>query len=232
MIYILIGIIVIVLDQVTKYLVRGMGDGEVIHVIGDFLRIVHVENSGAAFGMLAGSRRFLLIFPALIVAGAIYFLSRDLGSDLKGKLTKTALALIASGGIGNMIDRFLYGHVTDMISFSIVPPVFNVADIAVTCGCGLLVFCLIYFNNDEKQEAAASADDRGEARTQEDRAEAAVQDEKTEAAKQDGDPEADERDNNSEAAVQYGDSEAAAQDEKTEAAKQDGDPEADESEGR
>ena len=168
MIYLLIGIIVIVLDQFTKYLVRGMGEGEVIHVIGDFLRIVHVENSGAAFGLFEGSRRFLLIFPAIIIAGAIYLISRDMGSDLKGKLCRISLALIASGGIGNMIDRFLYGHVTDMISFSIFPPVFNVADIAVTCGCGLLVFCLIFFSGDEKPgtakkaETNAAGDDRAD----------------------------------------------------------------------
>lgn len=153
MIYFLIGIIVIALDQFTKHLVRGMGPDEVIHVIGDFLRIVHVENSGAAFGLLAGNRRFLLIFPAVIIAGAIYLLSKDLGNDLKGKLSKVALALIASGGIGNIIDRFLYGHVTDMISFSIFPPVFNVADIAVTCGCGLFVVCLMLSGNEEKKPA-------------------------------------------------------------------------------
>ena len=154
MFYIVLGIIVIALDQFTKYLVRGMASGDVIHVIGDFLRIVHVENSGAAFGLFEGSRRFLLLFPAIIIVGAIYFISRDMGSDLKGKLSRTALTLIASGGIGNMIDRFLFGHVTDMISFSIFPPVFNVADIAVTCGCGLLVFCLVYFGSDEKKDAA------------------------------------------------------------------------------
>ena len=149
MIYIGIGIAVIVIDQITKYLVRGMGAGDVIHVIGDFLRIVHVENSGAAFGLFEGNRRFLLIFPAIIIAGAIYIIIRDTGNDLKGRLSKVSLALIASGGIGNMIDRFLAGHVTDMISFSIFPPVFNVADIAVTCGCAMLVFCLIYFGRDE-----------------------------------------------------------------------------------
>lgn len=155
MIYFLIGIVVIALDQFTKHLVRGMAPDEVIHVIGDFLRIVHVENSGAAFGLLAGNRRFLLIFPAIIIAGAIYMISKDLGSDLKGKLAKVALALIASGGIGNMIDRFLYGHVTDMISFSIFPPVFNVADIAVTCGCGLFVVCLMLSDDEGKKTAPA-----------------------------------------------------------------------------
>ena len=157
MVYFLIGIVVIALDQFTKHLVRGMGPDDVIHVIGDFLRIVHVENSGAAFGLFAGSRRFLLIFPAVIIAGAIYMISKDLGSDLKGKLAKVALALIASGGIGNMIDRFIYGHVTDMISFSIFPPVFNVADIAVTCGCGLFVVCLM-LSGDEKKKTASLED--------------------------------------------------------------------------
>lgn len=151
----------IALDQFTKHLVRGMGSDEVIHVIGDFLRIVHVENSGAAFGLFEGSRRFLLIFPAIIIACAIYLISKDMGSDLRGRLSKLSLALIASGGIGNMIDRFLFGHVTDMISFSIFPPVFNVADIAVTCGCGLLVFCLMFLGDGKSDpEKKASEEEK------------------------------------------------------------------------
>ena len=143
MIYLLLGIIVIALDQFTKYLVRGMESDEVIHVIGDFLRIVHVENSGAAFGLFEGSRRFLLIFPAVIIAGAVYLIFRDLGSDLKGRLSKVSLALVASGGIGNMIDRFARGSVIDFLDFHWQEvyhyPSFNVADMAISVGVCLYV---------------------------------------------------------------------------------------------
>lgn len=143
MIYLLISIGVIVLDQATKMMIRQMPpDGE-YRIIGNLLRIVHVENSGAAFGMFEGNTRFLLILPAIIIVAAVFYILRASGEGMTGKLEKISLTLIVSGGIGNMIDRFIYGQVTDMISFSFFPPVFNVADIAVTCGCGLLILSLL-----------------------------------------------------------------------------------------
>ena len=63
---------------------------------------------------------------------------------------KVALLCIIAGGIGNLIDRFLFGYVTDMISFSIFPPVFNIADISVVCGCGLLIIYVLFFMKDDK----------------------------------------------------------------------------------
>mgnify|MGYP002527880697 CR=1 FL=1 len=57
----------------------------------------------------------------------------------KRKLYDFSLAIILGGGIGNLIDRLMFGKVTDMISFSFFPPIFNVADIGVTVGCGLLL---------------------------------------------------------------------------------------------
>ena len=146
MIYLLISIGVIVLDQATKMMIRQMPlDGE-YRIIGEFLRIVHVENSGAAFGMFEGNTRFLLILPAIIIVAAVFYILRSSGEGLTGRMEKISLTLIVAGGIGNMIDRFLFGHVTDMISFSIFPPVFNVADIAVTCGCGILILSLLIDN--------------------------------------------------------------------------------------
>ena len=139
MLYLLISLAIIAVDQATKIMIRQMPmDGE-YRIIGDFLRIVHVENSGAAFGMFQGNTRFLLILPALIIAAAVVYIFRTSGSGSEITLEKISLTMIAAGGIGNMIDRFMFGHVTDMISFSIFPPVFNVADIAVTCGCALLI---------------------------------------------------------------------------------------------
>ena len=65
---------------------------------------------------------------------------------------KVALLCIIAGGIGNLIDRFLLGYVTDMLSFSIFPPVFNIADIAVCLGCGILIVYVLFFMKDDKPE--------------------------------------------------------------------------------
>lgn len=160
MIYILISIVVIALDQLTKVMIRTMPMDYEYRIIGDFLKIVHVENSGAAFGLFAGDTKFLLIFPAAVIAAAVVFILNDKDGSLAGMIQKVSLTLIASGGVGNMIDRFLFGHVTDMISFSIFPPVFNVADIAVTCGCAMLVLSLIFGEKSISYDDRKSDEDR------------------------------------------------------------------------
>ena len=143
MIYLMISIAVIALDQAAKLMIRRMPMNYEFNIIGDFLKIVHVENSGAAFGLFEGSTRFLLIMPAVVIIAAAVYIVRDKDQSAVGILQKVSLTLIAAGGIGNMIDRLMFGHVTDMISFSIFPPVFNVADIAVTCGCAMLILSLV-----------------------------------------------------------------------------------------
>lgn len=150
MVYLFIATIVIAVDQFTKYLIRSLPLDYAFNVIGNFLRIVHVENSGAAFGMFSGDRKFLLILPAIVIVAAVYVITREKGHGAKKALEKVSLTLIASGGAGNIIDRIIFGQVTDMISFSIFPPVFNVADIAVTCGCGLMILSLIVTERKEE----------------------------------------------------------------------------------
>ena len=149
MIYFIIATLIIALDQFTKYLIRDLPLEFEYELIGKFLRIVHVENSGAAFGMFSGNTKFLLLVPIVVIVAAVVYIARQNGSGIKDIMEKVALTMIAAGGIGNIIDRFLYGHVTDMISFSIFPPVFNVADIAVTCGCGLMILSLFISNGKE-----------------------------------------------------------------------------------
>ncbi len=133
----LVVIAVILLDQISKVLVRTMmTEGQSISIIDGFFSLSYHNNTGVAFSFLAGQRMLVTIVQftvVIIVALILYF--------LKGKtlLFDISLALILGGGIGNLIDRLFYGKVTDMLSFSIFPPIFNVADIAVTVGCGLLL---------------------------------------------------------------------------------------------
>jgi len=131
----LIASVVIIFDQITKYLVRNsMCLGETIPLIPNFFHITHVQNPGAAFGILAYQTSFFILIGVLVIFFIFYFW-RQLG---EGKLLlKFALSLQLGGAIGNLIDRIYFGQVTDFFDFRVFP-VFNIADIAITVGVGLL----------------------------------------------------------------------------------------------
>ncbi len=136
--YYLYGAVVIILDQITKLLVRThMHTGESISVIGDFFRITYVKNTGAAFSMFSGERLLLVVVPILIVILAFWYFHNHKDEHW---LFYTSWTMIIGGGLGNLIDRIVFGWVTDMLDFSIFPPVFNIADIGVTVGCGLFIY--------------------------------------------------------------------------------------------
>lgn len=117
-----------------------MSVGESVNVLGGFLKITFVQNTGAAFNMMSGQRIFLVIIPvAAIAAGVVYMLK----NKNEHPLMHYALTMIIAGGIGNIIDRIAFGWVTDMFDLTIFPPVFNVADIAVVVGCVLLIFYVL-----------------------------------------------------------------------------------------
>lgn len=136
--YYLLTAAIILADQVTKLMIRTwMHVGESVEILGEFFRITYVRNMGAAFSMLSGQRVLLIAIPVLVVAGALWYFHHY--KD-KHWIFYTAWSMIIAGGIGNLIDRIAFGWVTDMLDFSIFPPVFNVADIGVTVGCALFVF--------------------------------------------------------------------------------------------
>ena len=139
--YFLTGVFIIIADQLTKHLIRiTMAPGDSIPVLGDLFRITYVVNRGAAWGILEGKRFLLIVFTIVVICALFLFLRKHPGMHWTGK---ASLMMILSGGLGNLIDRTLLGSVTDMFDFSFFPPVFNVADIAVTCGCGLLILYVI-----------------------------------------------------------------------------------------
>lgn len=145
---IIVGLILI-LDQITKILVRTfMVEGQSIPIIGEFLALRYINNEGVAFSFLSGQRAVVTIIQAIAIIIVAILLIKTGG---KRKLYDISLAMILGGGIGNIIDRVLFGKVTDMISFSIFPPIFNVADIGVTLGCGLLLLDIIMEYISEKK---------------------------------------------------------------------------------
>lgn len=152
MIYILVIFGVMVLDRITKTAVTGsMNVGDSIPVLGDFFHITYVRNTGAAFSLLEGHTLLLIIFPAIIIGAAIIFIC------FRYKAFKPvfmfSIALMCGGGLGNLTDRAAYGYVIDMFDFGFFP-VFNVADICVCVGCGLLVLYMILFGDKDTGAAA------------------------------------------------------------------------------
>jgi len=143
---IFIAAVVIVLDQITKNaLVKALANGP-ITVIKRFFQLIYVENYGIAFGMFKNNTLFFIITQSVIsvfVAFAIYKLHN------KSIPVTICLSLILGGAIGNLIDRIRLGYVIDFFSFSIFPPVFNVADSAIVTGAILLSLILV-FNKDIK----------------------------------------------------------------------------------
>lgn len=162
--------IVIILDQITKILVMKNIPLYTIgaQFFGDFLRIVHVANTGVAFSVGASwsdtARRFLFSLIPLIVIGivvAIYF-----RNDTWTRLQRWAIMGIVGGGLGNLIDRFFRAEgVVDFIDVKFYGlfglerwPTFNVADSAVVvCGLLLIISFIITFVQESKAEKSQEA---------------------------------------------------------------------------
>ena len=146
--YPLIALLVIAADQITKYLVRtNMQPGERIPLIGDWMSLYYVRNTGTAFSMFEGNRYITVLLTSVLIIVCLIVIITEAraGHDLIPVL----LTFVAAGGISNLADRLMLGYVTDMISCGSFA-VFNVADIAVTCGCILTMLALLLFYREEE----------------------------------------------------------------------------------
>ena len=144
--YLTLSAIVILLDLWTKHLVlKSIALHDAITVIPNFFQLVHVRNTGAAFGL--GANASSKIVPLLLNVGAIavfcvvvVYAFRTAVTD---RLLQTGLHLILGGAIGNLLDRFRFGYVVDFLDVYVGThhwPAFNVADSAICIGIALLFF--------------------------------------------------------------------------------------------
>ncbi len=131
---------VIILDQFSKYIVvENMALGESIPIIEEVFHLTYILNPGAAFGMFAHNRLFFIAI-AVVVIGIIIWARREiLASPWE---VKAGCGLFLGGAIGNLIDRARQGLVIDFFDFRIWP-VFNIADIAICIGVGLIIWNLL-----------------------------------------------------------------------------------------
>lgn len=141
MIYYVIALIAILVDQGTKYVIASQMElNEKISVIGDFFLITSHRNRGAAFGILEDQRWFFIVVTTIVVIGLVWYINKV--RTLPGKLLPVALGLVLGGAIGNFIDRVLYGEVVDFLMFnfgSYTFPIFNIADSCIVIGVGLII---------------------------------------------------------------------------------------------
>ena len=144
--------ILIIADQYSKYMayiyLKPVGS---IPVIQNIFALTYVENRGAAFGLFQGARIGFLIVTPLILAAIIYYFVKLPYGKVYGYV-RVALILVASGAIGNYIDRLFRGYVIDFLHATFINfPVFNLADIFVVTGTVLLAVLLIFFIRDEPE---------------------------------------------------------------------------------
>ncbi len=147
----IISIVIVALDQLVKHLIRtGMTYRQSIPVIKNVLHLSYVKNTGMSFGLFPGVNIVFLVIATIIVLSIVIFERRG---KLKTPAERFFFGMILGGAAGNLIDRYLFGFITDFIDFRIFP-VFNIAD---SCICvGAFFLFIIYFK--KKPESSGGED--------------------------------------------------------------------------
>jgi signal peptidase II len=164
-IYWLIALAALVLDQWTKRLiVNNMEVGDVIPVLGNFFTITSHRNRGAAWGILQDQRLFFIVFTIVVTLGLVWYLVRSIREGRR--MLPFGLSLLLGGALGNFVDRVRTGEVVDFFHFIFdfkpigIPfvydfPIFNVADSCIVVG--IIVVAIDTLFAERKQKTGVSA---------------------------------------------------------------------------
>ncbi|MBE1553539.1 signal peptidase II [Sporosarcina limicola] len=157
LIYYGVAVVVIILDQLTKwFVVKNMELDERISVVEPYFGFLSHRNKGAAWGMLEGQMWLFYIVTVFVVVGIIYFFHKEAKGHL---LFGLSLMLLLGGAIGNFIDRIWRKEVVDFIDV-LIPiinydfPIFNVADAALTVGVVLIIIHVIMDEKNNKKKVS------------------------------------------------------------------------------
>lgn len=141
MLFWITAILVLMIDQGTKFIVKNsMTIYDSIPLIPNIFHLTYIENPGAAFGLLANQRVFFIVITSVILIAVIYFYYQLKGEHI---LLRIALGMVVGGAIGNLIDRLRMGMVIDFFDFRIWP-VFNIADSAIVLGMIYISYQLLF----------------------------------------------------------------------------------------
>lgn len=153
MLYAIVAVLVIIVDQWVKYWVAGAismeSTGEAL--IPGVISLVNLHNDGAAFGFLSGggARIYFIILTGVFTVAVILALATKF---ISGPVSRWSIVLVTAGGLSNCIDRVIYGYVQDMFKAEFINfPVFNVADIVITVFCIVFIFA-IFFEKDRRDD--------------------------------------------------------------------------------
>lgn len=135
--------LIVAFDRLTKYLATAyLKDSEAVNLIKGVVQLRYAENTGMAFSMLSGARWVFIVLSSIVCVFVIWYL---FSGRCKSLWAYWSLAVIASGGIGNLIDRIANGYVVDFIEPTFMNfAVFNIADSAVTLGAIVFVGYMLY----------------------------------------------------------------------------------------
>jgi len=156
--YIWITLVVILLDQVSKIIVRNYLEvGKVLKITKKFFWLTHVENTGAAFSLSFGNaalNKIIFICVSIIAIVLLIYLN----NKSRSKVEKFVFALILGGAIGNLIDRIIFGKVTDFLwcdfpdIFMERWPVFNIADSSIVIAITIMIVHSVFFTRKTVEE--------------------------------------------------------------------------------
>lgn len=151
-----IGLVIIGVDQLIKYFITtGLKPVGSVSVIDGLFKLTYVENRGVAFGMFQDMRWVFVALTSVMLFVIIFYMFKKKPAS---KLFYICAGLIIGGGIGNLIDRVLYGYVIDYLSVSFFPPVCNFADYCITIGVIILVIYLFFFSDTFKSKKEKAND--------------------------------------------------------------------------
>ena len=148
--------VVFVLDRVTKaWVSENIPLGTARPVIGDYIRIVHAQNTGAAFGLLPERTTLLSVLSVVAVLAIVYYY-RQIASN--SSLVSATLGMQLGGAFGNLLDRVAKGYVVDFVDVGLVPAprfwAFNVADSSIVLG---ILFVTVLLWQEERKTPARTA---------------------------------------------------------------------------
>ena len=138
-------------DQIIKWMVvHSLVMYEKIPILGGLVTVTNIRNSGAAYNLFSDMTWLLIFFPGIVMAfGLIYI---GVKSKTSNKMLMLALSMVIGGGLGNLIDRITEGYVVDFLDIKIIP-VFNVADMFICVGCGLLFIYLLFVDGKHHEKS-------------------------------------------------------------------------------
>jgi signal peptidase II len=155
MLQIIIVVLAVVADQMSKYYIAGwltsLPEPHSYPIISNVLHLTYVENRGMALGLFQNSQLPLIIITSLILIAGVYYMIKERGN--KSIFFKISLALIVGGAIGNLIDRIFRTFVIDFIDLRFINFfIFNVSDMCICIGAALLAIYILFVYGKSKKK--------------------------------------------------------------------------------